>query len=67
MSEQSISACTSFSLARWVDLLLALVALEATGARAVFVVTLVDLGVGVTKLDCNVPLKLILEPNSLYS
>lgn len=66
MSQQSVTTCASFSLTWRVDLLLTLVTLEARRARAPRVVALVDLRVGITKLDGNVTLQLIFEPDSLH-
>lgn len=39
----------------------------ALWARAVFILTPVDLGVRVTQLDRNIPHKLVLETHSLYT
>lgn len=67
MSEQAICATAAISFARRVYLLVALVAAVASGTRAFFVVALVDLGVGITQLDGNVALELVLESDSLHA
>lgn len=65
MSEQTVFARASFSLAWWVNLLLTLVTAVASRTWALLVITLVDLCVGVTQLDGNVSLQLVLETDSL--
>lgn len=67
VSKQTVCTSTSFSLARRVDLLVTLVTPVAGGARALFVVALVNLCVRVTELDGNVSLQLVLETDSLYT
>lgn len=65
VSEQTVCTSASISLAWRVDLLVTLVTPVAGGARALFVVALVDLCVCVTELDGNVSLQLVLETDSL--
>lgn len=65
VSQQSIGSAAALSLAGRVDLLLALVTSVASWPRALLVVALVDLGVGVTQLDGNVSDQLVLESNRL--
>ena len=65
MSEQTICARASISLAGRVNLLLTLVTAVAGRARALLVVALVDLCVCVTQLDGDVSLQLVLEADSL--
>lgn len=67
VSEQAVCAFASFSLAWWVDFLVTLETAVAGWARALFVVALVDLCVGVTQLDGNVALQLVLETDSLHA
>jgi hypothetical protein len=62
---QPVFAPTAFTLARRVNLLLALVRPVACWARALGIVTLVDLCVGVTELDGDIPLEFVLETDSL--
>ena len=64
--QQTVTAFTSFALARRVNLLLTLETLVACRPRASGAVTLVDLRVGVTKLDGNVTLEFVLETNGLH-
>lgn len=66
MSEQSVAPRAAFSLTWRVDLLLTLVTLVTSWTRARLVVALVDLGVGITQLDGNVSLQLVLETDSLH-
>jgi hypothetical protein len=63
--DQSVCSSTSFTLARWVHLLLALVTPVAGWARAFGIITLINLCVCVSKLDCNVAFQLVLEPDCL--
>lgn len=65
MSQQSVAATAAIPLTRRVDFLLTLEALEACRPRALGVVALVDLRVGITQLDRNVSLQLVLETDSL--
>jgi hypothetical protein len=65
VSKQTVCTSASISLTWRVDLLVTLVTPVASGARALFVVALVDLCVCVTKLDGNVSLQLVLETDSL--
>lgn len=39
----------------------------ALRARAIFILASVDLGIGVTQLDRNIPHKLVLKTHSLYT
>lgn len=63
--QQLITTCTSLALTWRVDFLLALETLVTCRARALGAVTLVDLRVGVTKLNGNIALKLVLEADGL--
>lgn len=65
MSQQSICATASLALAWRVDLFVALVTPEAARSWALLVVALVNLCVGITKLDGNVSYQLVLESDSL--
>lgn len=65
MSEQPVSTLTSIPFAGRVNLLVAAVTPKAAGSWARGVVALVDLGVGVTKLDGDVADQLVLESDSL--
>lgn len=65
MSLQPVFACAAFALARRVDLLLTLVRPVTCWARALGIVTLVDLCVGITELDGDVSLELVLETDRL--
>lgn len=67
MSQKFISPFTAIPLALRVNLLITAVGSEASRSGASRVVTLVNLGVGVTELDRNVPLQFVLEPHSLHS
>ena len=65
MSLQSVCAGAPIAFAGWVDLLVTLERLVACRPRALWVVALVNLCIGITKLDGDVPLQLILEANGL--
>lgn len=65
VSEETVCTSAAVALAWWVDLLLTLVAAITGGTGAFIVVTLVDLGVGVTQLDGDVALEFVLETDSL--
>ena len=65
MTQQPVCALATLALARGVDLLLTLVAAIACRPGARFVVALVDLCVGISKLDCDVADQLILESDGL--
>lgn len=65
MAQQSVSSCAALTLARRVNLLLALVAPVACRPWAFWAIALVDLGVGVTQLDGNVADQFVLETNGL--
>ena len=65
MTQQSVGATTTVALARRVNFLLTLVTPVATGSRARLVVAFVDLRIGVTELDGDVPDQLVLEPDRL--
>lgn len=65
MSEQPVGATAALTLTWRVDLLLTLVAPVASGTRALLIVTLVDFRVGITQLDGDVALELVLEADSL--
>lgn len=67
MTQQAVCTATSLPLARRINLLLTLVTPVAGGPWALLVITLVDLGVGVTKLDGNIPDQLVLESDSLHA
>jgi hypothetical protein len=64
---QPVFTSTAFTLARWINLLLALVRPVACWARALGVVALVDFRVGVSKLDGDIPLEFVLETDGLYT
>ena len=66
MSQQSVAATAAIPLTRRVDFLLTLKALKACRPRALGVVALVDLCVGITQLDGDIPLQLVLETNRLH-
>ena len=66
MSQQSVVTGTPVSLTWRIDLLLTLETLEARRPGTIGVITLVDLGVGITQLDGDVALQLVLEPHSLH-
>lgn len=63
--KQLVTACASFALTWRVDFLLTLETLVTCGPGALGAVTLVNLRVGVTKLNGNVALKLVLETDGL--
>lgn len=63
--QQTVTALTSFALTWRVNFLLTLETLVTCRSRALGAVTLVDLRVGVTKLNGNVALKLVLEADGL--
>lgn len=65
VAKKSIAALATLALTGRVDLLRTAVTLEACRARAGRVVALVDLRVGVTELDSNVALELVLEAHGL--
>jgi len=67
MAQQAVCTRTSLALARRINLLVALVAPIACWPRTLGVVALVDLGVGITKLDGNVANQLVLESDSLHT
>lgn len=67
MSEQTVCAAASFSLTRRVNLLVALVTPVAGRPWALLVITFVDLGIGITKLDGDIPNQLVLETNGLHT
>ncbi|OSS54826.1 hypothetical protein B5807_01369 [Epicoccum nigrum] len=64
---EAVLALAALALAGGVDLLLALVGPVACRARALGVVALVDLGVGVAELDGDVALELVLEADRLHA
>lgn len=66
MSQQPVATSASFSFTWRVDLLLTLETLEACRARALRAVALVDLGVGITQLDGDIALQLVLETDGLH-
>ena len=67
MSLQLHDTTATWPLTLRVRLHVTLVTLVVSRSRAFFVVALVDLGVGVTKLDGNVSLELVLESNCLHT
>lgn len=67
MSQKLISPFTAIPLAWGVNLLVTAVGSEACRSGTSRVITLVDLGVGITELDRNVSLQLVLESHSLHS
>jgi hypothetical protein len=62
---QPVFASTAIALARWIDLLLALVGPVAGRARTFGVVTLIYLCVRVAELDGDVALEFVLETDRL--
>ena len=66
MSQQPVPATTPISLTWRVDFLFTLETLKARWSRALSIVALVDLGVGITQLDGDIPLQLVLETNRLH-
>lgn len=66
MSQQPVATSAPLSLTWRVDLLLTLETLEARRARALGAVALVDLGVGITQLDGDIALQLVLETDGLH-
>lgn len=67
MSQKLVVSATSLTLAKRVNLLVTLIASVVSGSGTCGVVALVDLRVGVSKLDGNVSLQLVLETDSLDS
>ena len=65
MSKQSVCSITTFSLARRIDLFLALEAAIASRSWAFGIVAFVNLCIRIAELDGNVSLKLVLESDSL--
>lgn len=65
VAKESVGTAAAIALASRVDLLVTLVASEAGRAGALLIVALVNLCVGVTKLDGNVADKLVLETDGL--
>lgn len=65
MAKEPITALAPLPLTRRVNLLRTAVAFVACWPGACRVVALVDLGVGITELDRNVSLQLVLEAHSL--
>jgi hypothetical protein len=41
--------------------------LVSHGSRAAFILAFIDFSIGITQLDCNIALQLILEPHSLHT
>lgn len=64
---QLVPALTTLALASRINLLITAVTLIACRAGTSRVVTLVDLGVGITKLDGDVSFQFVLESHSLDS
>ena len=67
MTQQVHLACAARHGTGGVWLLVRGIAVVALWARAVLILTPVDLGVRVTQLDRNIPHKLVLETHSLYT
>lgn len=65
MSQQAVCATASLALTWRIDFLFTLVTLVAGRSGTLDVVTFVDLCVGVTQLDGNVSLLLVLETNGV--
>lgn len=65
MSQQPVASRTPFTLTWRVDFLFTLETLKACRARALRIVALVDLGVGITQLDGDISLQLVLETDGL--
>lgn len=64
---QTVPPLTTLALTGRINLLITAVTLVACRTRAGIIVTLVDLGIGVTKLNGDVSLQLVLESHSLDS
>lgn len=60
-------ATATWTLTLWVRLHVTPVTLVIAGTRTRLVVALVDLGIGVTELDRDIPLELVLETDRLHS
>ena len=67
MSNQVVYSTTSIALTERVCLFRTWVCLVAAGSWASLVAALENLGVGVTKLDGNISLQLVLESDSLHT
>ena len=67
MTKKTVGACAAFSLAGRVDLLLALVASVTCRSRALWVIALINLRVGVSKLDGDISDQFVLESNRLHT
>lgn len=67
MSEKFVFPIAAIALTCRVNLLVTAVRPEAGRPRASRIAALVNLGVGVTELDRNVSLQLVLESHSLHS
>lgn len=67
MAQQPVGSSTSLPLARRINLLVTLVAPVARRPGTSLVVALVNLRIGITKLDGNVPDQLVLETNGLHA
>lgn len=65
MAQQTICSTTPIAFTGRVDLFFALEGLVAGGAWTLGVVAFVDFGVGVTKLDGDIPFQLVLESDGL--
>lgn len=65
MAQQPVGSSATFPLTRRINLFFTLVTPEAAWPRAFFIIALVDLGIGITQLDGNVPNQLVLETDSL--
>ena len=66
MSKQPIVAFATLSLAWWINLFLAFVTPVASWPGAL-IVALIDLSIGIAKLDSDIPLQLVLKSYSLHS
>ena len=67
VAQQPVPASASRSLAWRINFLFALETSVTRRPRALFIVALVDLCIGVPELDGNVPFQFVFEPDCLYS
>ena len=67
MAQEPIFPGATWSFAWRIHFLLALVASITGRSRTLLIVTLVDLCVGITEFDGDIPLQLIFEPDGLYA
>jgi hypothetical protein len=60
-----VLSATAFPFTLRIDFLIALITSVIPRTRAVRIITFVDLCIGITKLDSDVSLKFVLEPDCL--